>query len=77
MAEVLDQAIVVETLAWCVGLLGDEDIPQDRIGTAHAHPVNLVNPKALFVPKRLLARSPEGVISGGELSDSGRDLHGA
>lgn len=59
VAEVLDQAIVVETLAWCVGLLGDEDIPKDRIGTAHAHPVNLVNPKALFVPKRLLARSLE------------------
>lgn len=59
VAEVLDQAIVVETLAWCVGLLGNADIPQDRIGTAHAHPANLVNPKALLVPKRLLARSPE------------------
>ncbi|AEK93390.1 Hypothetical protein CpMEX9_2140 [Corynebacterium pseudotuberculosis] len=59
VAEVLDQAVVVETLAWCVGLLGDDDIPADRIGTAHAHPINLVNPKALFVPKRLLSRSLE------------------
>lgn len=56
VSDALDMVAALEPLAWSVSLW---EIPGDRIGTHHPHPQNLVNPKGILTPKKLLERGAD------------------